>query len=274
MSEGERSQAEWRRLRRRAIEARRRTFAERDTLLDSSLEPAEHVVARRHAHPLVTDRRILHARQLWLPPRGGNWVVDSIRFEEIMTWSLGSLHDGRPLLELQHAPRTTIEHGPAHRFLGFRWGDAEAPAVRTKTRLGFGRSANPVLVAILAELGRREVPHGPTFVIRPAGSRAERKRAHGPVVLAYRRARIRSPLWRVTDVVYRGQVAWPLRALSWVVVGVPAWLISPWLVVPAILLAELVWIGFMQWTWRRDRARRGDSTSAVAPGDAVNRRRR
>jgi hypothetical protein len=46
--------------------------------------------------------------------------------------------------------------------------------------------------------------------------------------------------------------------MSWLLVGVPAWLIERWLVVPAILLSELVWLAVMQLTWRRDRVRRSD----------------
>ena len=129
----------------------------------------------------------------------------------------------------------------------------------TTTRLAFRRDSNPVLVAILAELERRELSQGPSFVIRPVGSRTERLRGtRGPLVAGYRRAWIRPSLWRVADVVYRGRLAWPVRLMSWLLVGVPAWLIERWLVVPAILLSELVWIAVMQLTWRRDRVRRSD----------------
>ena len=63
MSEGGLSRAEWGRIRQRGIEARRRRLAERDGFLDSSLESGERVVARSRDHPVVTDRRILDARQ-------------------------------------------------------------------------------------------------------------------------------------------------------------------------------------------------------------------
>jgi hypothetical protein len=52
---------------------------------------------------------------------------------------------------------------------------------------------------------------------------------------------------------YRGRLSWQVRIPSWLLLAVPAWFIHPWLVVPAILLAELAWIAAMQWSWRRDR---------------------
>ena len=48
------------------------------------------------------------------------------------------------------------------------------PVVETRTTLAFGRRTNPVFRAIRAELDRRTVPEGPSFVIRPAGTRAQR----------------------------------------------------------------------------------------------------
>jgi hypothetical protein len=63
-------------------------------------------------------------------------------------------------------------------------------------------------------------------------------------------------MWRTADVVYRGRLAWPIRVVSWLLVGVPAWLVSPWLVVPAMIGSELAWIVVMQVMWLRRRARR------------------
>ena len=48
--------------------------------------------------------------------------------------------------------------------------------------------------------------------------------------------------------VYRGELTRPLRALSWILVAVLAWLASPWLVLPAILVSELVRIVVMRWS--------------------------
>jgi hypothetical protein len=247
------TRAKWRSIRRRTIEMRRR-LDDRNAFLESSLEPRERVVAQSGTHPIVTDRRILDATQLRLPPRKGEWVAASLPFADITGWSLGRQHDERPLLVLEHVRHPRIEHAPAHRLLWFRWGDAEVPVTHTTTRLAFGRDSNPVLVAILAELARRELAQGPSFVIRPVGSRAERLRGtRGPLAAGYRRA---PSLWRVAHVVYRGRLALPVRLMRWLLVGVPAWLIERWLVLPAILLSELVWIIVMQLIWRRDRVRR------------------
>jgi hypothetical protein len=253
------TRADWRSFRRRAIEVRRRWLGERNAFLESSLEPRERVVAQSRTHPLVTDRRILDATLLHFPPLRGEWVADSIPFEGITGWSLGRLHDGHPLVDLEHEPRPRIERAPAHRLLWFRWGDAELPVTSTTTRLAFGRDSNPVLVAILEELERRELAQGPSFVIRPAGDRAQRV-GRRTLFRQSRTASIRSRLWRLADVVYRGRLGWHVRVMSWLLVGVPAWLMGPWLVVPAILLSELVWIAVMQLTWRRERGRRPDGT--------------
>jgi hypothetical protein len=252
------SRAEWRRRRGRAIGLRQQTLAERDAFLDSQLEPGEPVLARSRDHPLVTDRRILDATRRRLPPRRGEWMADTIPFEVISAWSLGELHDHRPILDLEHAPSATVEVGPAKRFLWFRWGIAEQSVMRTSHRLGFGKATDPVLVAILAELARRGISQRPSFVIRPAGTRADRMRtSRGGLYRTgwFRLLSWRIASWRIADVVYRGRLAWPLRLLGWVLVGIPVWFIGPWLVVPALLATEVVWILIMQWSWIRDRAR-------------------
>jgi hypothetical protein len=124
------------------------------------------------------------------------------------------------------------------------------PVVETTTTMAFGRRTNPVFRAIGAELDRRRIPQGPAFEIRPAGTRAERSRGGRGSLGEFRRARIlarmRFRMWRVTDVVYGGQPAWPIRLASWLLVAVPAWFVSPWLVVPAILAAELAWIAVLR----------------------------
>ena len=211
-------------------------------------------------HPLVTDRRIIDAKPLHRPPGRDGWVLDAVLFSEAAGWRLGALHDGRPLIELEHPPHTTIGRVPAHRFLWFTWGNAEGPVTRTKTTYGFGRVTNPVFVAITTELDRRKVRQGSAFVIRPAGTRAERLREGQSPLREHRRAWIgdwiRFRTWHVADVVYRGRLAWPIRVVSWLLVGVPAWFVSPWLVVPAIICTELAWIVFMQVMWLRSQARR------------------
>lgn len=250
--EGGFTRADRRRLRQGAIEQRARRLAERDAFLESVLEPDERVVARRPDHPFVTDRRILDARRLVLPPRRGEWVLDAVPFGEVTGWAPGERHDHRPIIKLEHHRRTRIDRVPANRFLWFRWGNAEGPITYTTTSFSFGRSTNPVLLAMRTELERRRIPQGPAFVIRPAGTREERtKGSRGVLYRSGGAAGIRFRLWRATDVLYRGELAWRVRAVSWLILGIPAWFVSPWLVLPAIVAAELAWIVALQWMWRR-----------------------
>lgn len=236
------------------MEARERWLDERDAFLDASLEAGERVVARSGTHPVVTDRRILDAIQLRSAPHAGDWVLDPLLFADVTRWSMGQMHDRRPLLRLEHHPLTRMEDVPARRFLWFRWCNGEGPATRPTTTLGFGRDTDPVLVAILTELDDRRSPQDQPFVIRPAGDRAERV-GSGTLFRESRTAPIRFGLWRVAEVVYRRRLGWPVRLLSWTLLGVPAWFITPWLVLPAIAVAELAWIAFLQWSWRQEQAR-------------------
>jgi hypothetical protein len=57
------------------------------------------------------------------------------------------------------------------------------------------------------------------------------------------------------DDLYGGRLAWRVRIPSWLILALPAWFIDPWLVLPAIVLTEVVWIIAMQWSWRRDQLR-------------------
>jgi hypothetical protein len=250
------TRADRRRLRQRAIQERARRLAERDAFLESALEADERVLARRRNHPFVTDRRILDARQLRLPPQRGEWILDPLPFDEVTRWSPGERHDARPILKLEHHPRTTIDRVPASRFLWFTWGNAEGPVTRTTTSFGFGRRTNPVLIAVRTELERRRTPQGPPFVIRPSGTPRRADEGSAMLYRAGGAAWIRFRLSRATDVLYRGRVAWPVRVVSWLLLAVPAWFVSPWLVLPAIIAAELAWIVALQWMWHRNRARR------------------
>ena len=49
---------------------------------------------------------------------------------------------------------------------------------------------------------------------------------------------------------FLGGLAWPVRLTSWIVVAALAWLASPWLVLPAIVASELVWLAVMRWSSR------------------------
>ena len=246
-------------MRHAAIERRKRWLAERDAFLSTQLEPGEVRVAGSGPQPLVTDRRILTAYQLSRAPRRGEWVCHPLAFDEIVRWTAGRHHDDRPILRLEHPPHVRMETVPEHRFLWFQWGNAEGPVTHTATTFVFGKDRDPVLVAIRDVLERAGVPRGEQFVIRPAGTREERiagSRAYLDRASAWSQARL--PLRMAVDRLYRGRLTWWVRVSSWLVLAVPAWFIHPWLVVPAILVAELAWIAALRWSWRRDRDRRAE----------------
>jgi len=248
---------ERRRLRREALERRERWIADREAFLETQLEPGEVVVAKSRHQPLVTERRILMPHQLQLPPRRGEWVCSSLQFAEITRWSPGRRHDHRPLLRLEHAPSARIAYVPAHHLLWFAWGNAEDPVMHTTTTFGFSRDGDPVLVAIRERLEQANVPSEDPFVIRPAGTREQRL---GSSIAYLRTSPVRQARFTVRKAaheLYRGQLSWAVRIASWLVVAVPAWFVEPWLVLPAIALAEVAWIVGLQWLWRRDRDRRG-----------------
>jgi hypothetical protein len=207
------------------------------------------------------------ARQLRDPARGRTWVLDPLAFDQIVGWSRGEQHDGRPILRLTHHPLTRITWVPARRFLWWTWGNAVGSVVETTTTLTFGRRTNPVFRAIGAELDRRNLPEGPSFVIRPAGTRAQRTKESRGSLGVYKRAggigRLRH---RATLFFFLGGLAWPLRLLSWIVVAALARLASPWLVLPAIVASELVSLVVMRWSSpRRHPVRAADVDPADQP---------
>lgn len=243
-----RSRVERRHARARGIARWRQWLSDREAFLESSLEPGERVIARSGSDPLVTDRRILTVRQLRDPLGGRNVVLDPLAFDQIVGWSKGERHDGRPILRLTHHPVTRITWVPARRFLWWTWGDVLGPVVETRTTLAFGRRTNPVFRAIRAELDRRTVPEGPSFVIRPAGT-CPADEGVAQISRVYRRVGRIGRLWHGAPLsLYRVELASPLRVLSWIVVAALAWLASPWLVLPAIVASELVWIVVVRWS--------------------------
>ncbi len=162
---------------------------------------------------------------------------------------------------------TRITWVPARRFLWWTWGNALGPVVETTTTLTFGRRTNPVVRAIGAELDRRNVPADPSFVIRSAGTRAERtKGSRGPLAVYKRSGRVARLQHRATLFLFPGGLAWPLRLLGWIVVAALAWRASPWLVLPAIVASELVWLVVMRWSMPgRPTVHTGDEDPADHP---------
>jgi hypothetical protein len=183
-----------------------RRRADKEAFLRAQLEPNEVILARSGDHPIVTDRRMLWARQLHYPPCIGEWVCDSLALSQITKWTLGRRHDGRPLMRLEHAPVQRIERVPAHYFLRFEWGNAEAPVTRDTTLFGFSRASDPVLIALIRSLEQASTTQGEPFVVRPAGTREERMGGSARLykqIPAWRRIRFRPGSF--TDRLYRGR---------------------------------------------------------------------
>jgi hypothetical protein len=249
------SRTKLRRRNRAARERGERLRNERVRFLETQLEPGERIVGQSRRHPLITDRRILWARRLSTVPRDGEWVCDALAFDEITGYALGRRHDQRPLIRLEHRSIERTEHIPAHRFLWLQWGDADGPVPHETTLLGFGKEADPVFVALRETLERAPVVRLEPFVIRP-GTRHERI---APTSMVFERPTrwrsARSRLREATEILYRGHVSWRVRIPSWLILAVPAWFIEPWLVLPAIVVAEIGWIVGLQWSWHRDQRR-------------------
>jgi hypothetical protein len=144
-----------------------RRGTERDDALEAMLAPAETVVAWDAV--VVTDCRVLFA---WRGLTG--WHADGVEFDEISRWTLGRRHDERPLVRLEHPTHFRTERVPAHRFLSFAWGNAEAEVPHTDVTLVLGSRRVPSYRALVERLERLEIPRGDDFVVEPPGTRADR----------------------------------------------------------------------------------------------------
>jgi hypothetical protein len=76
--------------------------------------------------------------------------------------------------------------------------------------------------------------------------------------------RIRGRLRSLDEDLHHGQITWWIRLASWLLFAVPAWLIRPWLALPAVVLADVAWVVGLQWSWHRDRRRRAERRSPTS----------
>jgi len=240
------------------MEFHRRRGAARTTYLLAQLGPNEKVLAAGQA--LVTDRRVLFGWQVGPRPRSREWTHDALTFHEITRWTVGQRHDHRPVLRLEHPRHVRLEQVIAHRFLWFRWGNAERGVPHESTTLSFSSRRDSVFRAIKSRLELTNAAQGEPFVETLPGTREERFRGSRGVLYAeagpFRSiTRLRRQLATLDEHVHHGQITWWIRVGSWLLLAVPAWFIRPWLVVPAILLAEGAWIAGLRWSWHRDRRR-------------------
>jgi hypothetical protein len=233
---------------------------QRDAYLRTQIEPGESILAVG-PQGIVTDRRVLFGWLLHWPPDVGVWTHDALAFHEITRWREGRRHDHRPLVRLEHPSHVRSEWVPRHRFLWYRWGNATGEISHKETTFAFGSRRNAVFQALKARLELAGVVQGEPFVEMLPGTREQRlgrsvavSRAETSGLQAL--AGLRHRLARLDQDLHRGQLSWRIRVASWLLLAAPAWLISKWLVLPAVLLAEAVWIVGLQWSWRRQRHRR------------------
>jgi hypothetical protein len=232
---------------------------QRDAYLRAQIELEETIVAAG-PQAIVTDRRILFGWSLNWPPHVGEWTHDALTFDEIIAWSEGRLHDERPLLRLGHPSHRRLGSMPAHRFLWFRWGNATGDISHEQTTFSFAHRRDPVYRAMRTPLELADAVHGEPFVELPSGTRQERlgrnlvvfEATTGPLGVL---TRLRQRLARLDHDLHHGQITWWIRGMSWLLLAVPAWFLSPWLALPAVVLAEVAWVAGLQWSRHRDRRR-------------------
>lgn len=134
----------------------------RAAYLRAQLEPGEEVLAHARG-ALVTDRRVLFAWNVVSPSGEDRWFHDALALTEITRWSMGRLHDERPLLRLEHPTRRRREWAPAHRVLRFRWRNGEADVPYGHVTLVFNREGEDVLAVLRDRLLDMRVPRGEDF---------------------------------------------------------------------------------------------------------------
>jgi hypothetical protein len=134
------------------------------------------MVVAHHGAVMVTDRRVLFAWELHRASEGPRSFCDAIAFEEVTRWSLGRIHDERPLLHLEHPTHVRTERVPAHSLLWFHWGNAEAEVLHHDVTLAFGGKRDEAFRAIFARLQHLNIPRGEDFLVALPGTREERTR--------------------------------------------------------------------------------------------------
>ena len=126
---------------------------------------------------VVTAVRVLFVR--WASRRS---QPECIRLDEVSRWADGKQYNCYVLV-LTHPPMIRREHVVAHRFLWFKWGDAQADVTRTQTIFRFSRPETKATQAMRVALKEASVPR--ESVRFKERSRAER--SSGGRVFATRR---------------------------------------------------------------------------------------
>ena len=99
---------------------------------------------------MVTDRRLR-----WVPRVRLRYETNVDLDGVTAVFEQTSAH--RYAMALHHAPVRALREVPAHRFLWFQWGNAEAVRVLLVTTLAFSRRDTEAARALRAELDRRGI---------------------------------------------------------------------------------------------------------------------
>ncbi|TMK85053.1 MAG: hypothetical protein E6G40_11040 [Actinobacteria bacterium] len=232
---------------------------QRDAYLRTQIDPGESILAAGR-QGFVTDRRILFGWKLDFGSHAGEWTHDSLTFGEVVRWSRGRRHDDRPMLRIEHPTHWRLEWVPAHRFLWFRWGNETGEVAHRKTTFSFSSRRDPVFWELSERLQLTGAPQREPFVESLPGTREERM-ARGRRSGVYRvqagplgaLQRLRCRISGLDEELHHGRIHWWIRVGSWALLAVPLAFVSPWLVLPAILAVEILWVVGLQWSWRRTR---------------------
>ena len=97
---------------------------------------------------MVTNRRLR-----WVP-------YATLEFEASLaldgvTGVLEALHGHRYAIALDHTPLTRPHTVPAHRLLGFQWGNAVVTTPLTRTKLAFSRRDTKAALALREQISLR-----------------------------------------------------------------------------------------------------------------------
>jgi hypothetical protein len=151
--------------------------------LRGRLEPDERVIAVGRAEDItlrgdidaggagwtfvmVTDR---HLR--WVPDRRLQHAT-SVDLDDV-TEALDQTSAHRYAITLHHAKTRALRNVPAHRFLWFRWGNAEAVRALGTTRLAFSRRDTDAAAALRGQLAHRGIV--PKTIPSPQRRRPDRR---------------------------------------------------------------------------------------------------
>jgi hypothetical protein len=142
-------------------------------LLLEQVEPDERVLAQGRAFEPHGDEVdlgqliggpgcalvVTQRRALWVGRDDPRWVRN-LPFAVVRSWvELTQAH--RYALVLDHRELDRVRWAPAHRFLGWSWGDAEEVRPAGRSVLGFSRRDTAAARAVRARLQAAGVPAGP-----------------------------------------------------------------------------------------------------------------